>query len=145
MNLDLFCFNYNSLHTLEFFSCKLESTKLSWVVTDCPKLKELKIYYCCVDLHIKSDSLQVLDSFGNIGNRIVIVSAPNLHSLVCGIMPNQKSALVRQKISAASISLSDVPNLKFMKDLSLPYNKIIVNTVDITKVLFFGYPLAVFV
>lgn len=132
--LDLLCFNYSSLHTLEFFSCTLEGNKLSWVVTDCPALKVLKVYYCSVDLHIKSNTLQVLDCFGNIGNRIVIASSPKLLSIACGINAKQKSAIVRQKI-LASIYLSDVPSLKFMNNLSLPYNKILVNTKDLAKVL----------
>lgn len=110
-------------------------------------LKELKVHHCIADLRIDSKTLQNLDCFGIIGNRLVIESAPNLQSLSFGIVANQKCAVARQKILAA-VYLNNVPNLKFMKQLNLPCNKIIVNTKEITKVLilpFFGSPLADFI
>jgi hypothetical protein len=135
LDLDLFCFNYNSLQILDFFCCSLESIKLSWVVTHCISLRELRIQYCCVDLHINSNSLKFLYSVGNTGNRIIIASAPNLVSLVAGMVPKQLSSLARQRIRA-SISLSRVPTLNLIKHLNLLHHKITINNKDITKVLY---------
>lgn len=105
LHLYLFCFNYNSLQILDFFCCSLDSIKLSWVVTDCLSLRELRVQYCCVDLHINSNSLKFLYSIGNTGNRIVIASAPNLLSLIAGMVPKQQSSLDRQRIQAWGGSL----------------------------------------
>lgn len=133
INLDLHCFNYNALQMLDLFCCAVESTKLSWVVTDCLSLKELRVQYCFVDLNISSKSLEVLRSVGNTGNRILIQSAPKLLCFVSEIIPKQKCAVEKQTIRA-SISINNVPSLKLIKHLTLPYHKITVNRMDITKV-----------
>jgi hypothetical protein len=69
--------------------------------------------------------------YKNIVNQIVIISSLKLLSIACGISANQKSGIVRQKI-LVSIYLGGV---LAWNSWAIPYNKIFVNTKDLTKVL----------
>lgn len=116
-DLDIYCFNYSNLGTLDLIGCSFESIRLYYVIKDCKNLTHLGIGLSVKDVRISSESLEEIQIWKCNMTHLSIEFAPRLQKLVNGIHPIWKRYHVL-------VMIQETPALQEFENLLLPIHRV---------------------
>ncbi|CAN6330503.1 unnamed protein product [Urochloa humidicola] len=119
-DLELNCFDYSCLVTLQLFGCSTNGRRLSWVISHCPCLEELVVGLSSENLRVISQSLVRAQLWECQASWFTVSSCPNLKLLTLGVEP-------ARGCTSVSIAVDGTPRLEKLNGLQLHRHDITIN------------------
>ncbi|KAJ1261048.1 hypothetical protein BS78_10G278500 [Paspalum vaginatum] len=84
-DMDVNCFEYSNLTSLQLSACSFNGRMLSWIVSDCPRLQKHTIGLCIENLRLISKTLEKIILWQCKASWIIVSECPKLRHLIVGV------------------------------------------------------------